>query len=89
MATFPTADVVFIVDSSMRTNFNLITNFISEIVGRLNVLEGTTRFAVVYYDTASSHYFTFLDYARSLGELQNAIRQRRRLAGHRRISPMG
>lgn len=75
MATFPTADVVFIVDSSMRTNFNLITNFISEIVGRLNVLEGTTRFAVVYYDTASSHYFTFLDYARSLDELQNAIRQ--------------
>jgi len=74
VATFPTADVLFIVDSSERNNFNLITNFISEIVGRLNVLEGTTRFAVVYFDTASSHYFTFLDYT-SLDELQNAIRE--------------
>ena len=59
VATFPTADVLFIVDDSVQDNFNLITKFISEIVGRLNVLEGNTRFAVVYFDTTASHYFTF------------------------------
>lgn len=69
---FPSADVAFLVDGSIRDNFNLLTSYISELIGRLKPLEGQTRFSVLAYDTIGSHYFTLNQYP-TISQIQAAV----------------
>ena len=57
----------------MRDRFSDVTRFISEVIGRLSVIEGNTRFAVVYFDSTASHFFTFNQY-NSISQLQEEIK---------------
>ena len=73
-------DVVFLVDQSGSIgpdNFELMTQFVTNVISTLNVGEDTTRVAVRTFSIESKKHFALADYDEDLVEESKKVRQKR------------
>jgi len=69
------ADIVFVVDESGSigaTNFDLMKNFLSQLIGNLDIQSGRTRVGLVTYSSAVGTGFNLSDY-QTIASMQSAI----------------
>jgi len=73
---FPAADVVFVFDASTATadNFNVLTYYISELIGQLNAKDGKTQFGAVGFWQSAADQFYPLNQYEMIAHMQAAIR---------------